>query len=192
MGDNILTRLKFKCSLTHQPMTTLKAIILVLSWSFVSLNSFSQVKIGNSDCVPPATVILFRTFNIFSYTFSYKLFSGDSLLGRIKTHDVIILETYDQGISFHATAKAPSLNADKRKNYQKRKTINYPFALQQGHVYFVKCGFLNQSLFEYPRQPTIRLIKSDEIGKYIKKRFLRKKIKMYLYKEWLMGKNLDK
>lgn len=171
-------------------MTTLKSIAVVLSCSFIGLNSLAQDRVDNSNCERPATVILFRTFNIFHYGFNYNLFSGDSLLGRIKTHDVFILETYDQGISFHATAKAPSLNADKRTNFQKRKNVKYPFSLKQGQVYFVKCDFLNQSLFDYPRQPTIRLIKRDEIEKYMKKGFLKKKIKKYLYNEWLTEKNL--
>lgn len=175
----------------HLPITTLKTITLVASWFFVSLNSFSQVA-DNSDCTEPATIIVFRTFNFFNFGFSYNLFSGDSLLGRIKTHDVFILKTFDQGVSFHSTAKAPSLNADKRTNYQKRKTINYPFSLQQGQVYFVKCDFLNQNLFEYPRQPTIRLIKRDEIERYMRKKFLKRKIQTHLYNEWLVEKNLRK
>lgn len=178
--------------MTYQPMTTLKAITLILSWFFVNPNSFSQDRVANVNCEQPATIILFRTFNFFHFGFSYNLLSGDSLLGRIKTHDVIIMETYDPGVSFHATAKAPSLNAGKRTNYQKRKSINYPFSLQKGQVYFVKCDFLNQSLFDYPRQPTIRLIKKEEIGKYIRRRFLKKKLKEYLYNEWLTAKNLKK
>jgi hypothetical protein len=169
-------------------MTTTKALTFALSCLFISQNSFSQDKVDNLNCEQPATVILFRTFNFFSFKFSYSIFSGDSLLGRIKTYDVIILETYDRAVSFQATTKAPSLNADRRTNYKKRKTIKYPFSLQHGQVYFVKCDFLNQSLFDYPRQPTIRLIKKDEIEKYIRKRFLRKKIKAYLYKEWLTEK----
>ena len=173
-------------------MTTLKAITFISSWFLLNLNSFSQDRVVNSNCEQPATVILFRTFSIFHFGFNYNLFSGDSLLGRINTHDVFILETYDQAVSFHATPKAPSLNADKRTNYQKRKTIKYPFSIQQGQVYFVKCDFLNQSLFDYPRQPTIRLIKKDEIGKHMRKRFLKKKIKTYLYNEWLTEKNLKK
>jgi hypothetical protein len=100
------------------------------------------------------------------------------------------LETYDQGISLHASVKAPSLNADKRTNFQKRKSVKYPFSPQQGQVYFVKCDFLNQSLFDYPRQPTIRLIKTNDIEKYMKKGFLKKKIKKFLYSEWLTEKDL--
>ena len=159
---------------------------------FIDLNSKAQGVTRSHDCDPPATVILFRTFNIFSFKFSYNLFSDDSLLGRIKTHDVLILETYDAGISFHATTKAPSLNADKRTSYQKRKNIKYPVSLQRGQVYFLKCDFLNQRLFDYPRQPTIRLIKKDEIGKYLKRRFLEKKIRTYLYNEWLSARDLEK
>lgn len=104
---------------------------------------------------------------------------------------MIILKTYDRGVSFHATTKAPSLNAQK-SNYQKKKTIKYPFTLQEGQVYFVKCDFLNQRLFDYPRQPTLRLIKNDEIGKYLRKRFLKRKIRSYLYNEWLTGNSLKK
>lgn len=172
-------------------MTSLRTTVFGLIYFLLSLNSYSQER-ENSDCEQPATVILFRTFNFFSFKFSYNLFSGDSLLGRMRTHDVFVLETYDQGVSFHATTKAPSLNADNKTNYQKRKTIKYPFSLQQGQVYFVKCDFLNQSLFDYPRQPTIRLIKKDEIGKYMKKKFLKKKIKAYLYNEWVTEMNLEK
>lgn len=173
-------------------MTTLKAITSISSWFIFSLNSFSQDTSVSSNCEQPATIILFRTFSIFHFKFSYNLYSEDSLIGRIKTHDVFILQTFDQGISFHATTKAPSLNADKRTNYQKSKSIKYPFSLQQGQVYFVKCDFLNQSLFDFPRQPTIRLIKKDEIRKYMRKRFLKKKIKTYLYDEWLAEKNLKR
>ena len=158
----------------------------------VITNCFSQKSDTKSDCEQPATVILFRTFNFFSFKFSYNLFSGDSLLGRVKTHDVIILETYDDRVSFHAATRAPSLNADRRTNYQKRKTINYPFTLRQGQVYFVKCDFLNQSLFDYPRQPTIRMLKKNEIGEYMRRRFLKKKVKSYLYNEWMTKKSLEK
>ena len=171
-------------------MTPSRTIVCFSSVFFLAItNCFSQSADTKSDC-KPATVILFRTFNFFSFKFSFNLFSGDSLLGRIKTHDVIILESYDTGVSFHAPTKAPSLNADKRANYQKRKTIKYPLTLQPGQVYFVKCDFLNQNLLDYPRQPTIRLLKKDEIGKYMRRRFLRTKIKLYLYNEWITEKNL--
>lgn len=139
-----------------------------------------------------ATIILFRTFDIFSFDRSYKLYASDSLLGRIKTKDVIVFDTYSSRISFHATTKAPSLNADKRANYQKQKKVNYPITLKSGQVYFVKCGYLPQNLFDLPRQPTIRLLKPDEVSKYLKRRFLRRKIKTYLYEEWLNDKNLNK
>lgn len=139
-----------------------------------------------------ATVILFRTFDIFSFDRSYKLFANDSLLGRIKTKDVIILDTYDKSISLCATTKAPSLNADKRTNFLKRKNIQYSFTLSSEQVYFVKCGYLAQRLFDLPRQPTIKLLKPDEVRKYLKKQFLRKKIKDYLYDEWLNDKDLKK
>jgi hypothetical protein len=100
------------------------------------------------------------------------------------------VETYDDGISFNATTKAPSLNASKRSNYQRRKNIRYPFTLKSGEVYFVKCDFLNQNLFEYPRQPTIRLLKREEELKYLKKRFLRRKLKVYLFNEWVTEKKI--
>lgn len=137
-----------------------------------------------------ATIILFRTFDIFSFDRSYKLYANDSLLGRIKTKDVIIIDTYGKEISFHATTKAPSLNANKRSNYLKLKKINYPITLKPGQVYFVKCGYLNQNLFDLPRQPTIKLLKPDEVRKYIKRRFVRRKIKDYLYEEWLNEKDI--
>lgn len=180
-------------ALTSQPMTSSRTIGFFSCVFFLAITDcFSQKTDTKYHCEQPATIILFRTFNFFSFKFSYNLFSGDSLLGRVKTHDVIILETYDKGVSFHATTKAPSLNADKKGNYQKRKTIKYPFTLQQGQVYFVKCDFLNQSLFDYPRQPTIRLLKKNEIDKYMRRRFLKKKVKLYLYNEWLSEKNLKK
>jgi hypothetical protein len=145
---------------------------------------------GKQDDVH-STIILFRTFDIFSFDRSYKLYARDSLLGRIKTHDVIFVDTYDKAISFHATTRAPSLNADKRTNYQKRKTINYPVTLNAGQVYFVKCGYLAQNLFDLPRQPTIKLLKSGEVSKYLNKHFLKRKIKDHLYSEWLNEKGID-
>jgi hypothetical protein len=173
-------------------MTLIKNLCLASVCFFAWLNIFAQDNEDNASCEKPATIILFRTFDFFNFKFSYNLFSGDSLLGRIKTHDVFILETFDQGISFHATTKAPSLNATKRSGYQKKKNIKYPFTLKSGQVYFVKCGFLNQRLFDYPRQPTIRLLKKEELRKYIRKRFLRKKIKAYLYEEWLTEKDIKR
>lgn len=140
---------------------------------------------------PYSTVILFRTFDIFSFDRSYKIYAGDSLLGRIKNKDVIIMKAYADRISFHAGTKAPSLNADKRTNFQKRKSINYPVTLKPGEVYFIKCGYLLQNLFDLPRQPTIRLLKSDEIHKYLKKKFVRKQIEDYLYDDWLVKNNLQ-
>jgi len=173
-------------------MSALKAIPFLASCCFLSFNTFSQEVVTKSYCEPPATIIVFRTFNIFGAAFSYNLFFGDSLLGRIHTHDVFIIETYDLATSFHATTKAPSLNADKRTNYKKVKTIKYPITLKQGDVYLVKCNFLNQRVFEYPRQPTIRLIKKNEMRKYLKKRFVKKNIKTYLYNGWMEDKGLDK
>jgi hypothetical protein len=108
----------------------------------------------------------------------------------MKTHNVLIIESYDNEITFHTTVKAPSVNAGKRGNFTKIKKITYPFTLKPGQVYFVKCGFLNRDLFEYPRQPTIRLLKPNEIRRYLKKRFLRRKIKSYLYEEWLSDKDI--
>lgn len=168
-------------------MTEFSKTVILLCFMLINVNAFAQT---GTDCARPATVVVFRTFNFFSFKFSYRLFAGDSLLGRIKTNDVFIMETYDPGISFHATAKAPSLNETSRTNYQKKKAIRYPMSLQQGQVYFVKCDYLNQSLFEYPRQPTIRLIKGAEVGKYMKKRFLKKRISSYLYAEWQKENNL--
>ena len=141
---------------------------------------------------PYSTLIIFRTFDIFSFDRSYRLYASDSLLGRIRTKDVIILETSDKELSLHATTKAPSLNADSRTNYQKVKRINYPMNLTSGNVYFVKCGYLLQNLFDLPRQPTIKLLKPIEIKKYLKKRFLRRKIKDYLYNEWLEENDLKR
>jgi hypothetical protein len=160
---------------------------------FVNLKLYSQVKIDNNDQNEEySTIILFRTFDIFSFDRSYKLYASDSLLGRIKTKDVVIIDTYDKGISLHATTKAPSLNADKRTNYQKQKKIGYPITLRPGQVYFVKCGYLTQNLFDLPRQPTIKLLKPAEVRKYLKRRFLRRKIKGYLYEEWLNTKDIKR
>lgn len=135
-----------------------------------------------------ATVILFRTFDIFSFDRSYKLYADDSLLGRMKTKDVFILDTYSQGISLHAKTTAPSLNASRESGYRKQKKINYPVTLTPGRVYFVKCGYLTQNLFDLPRQPTIRLLKPAEVRKYLKRRFLRRRIKDHLYEKWLHDK----
>jgi hypothetical protein len=125
----------------------------------------------------PATIILFRTFDVFSFDRSFKLYARDSLLGRIKTKEVIIFTTNEKEMTFHATTRAPSLNSDKRANHKKIKTIRYTLTLQGGQTYYVKCGYLTQNLFDLPRQPTIRLLKPDEVKKYTEKRFLRKKIK---------------
>ncbi len=158
-----------------------------------SLKLYSQNKSDrNNQDGEYSTVILFRTFDIFSFDRSYKLYASDSLLGRIKTKDVIIIHTYNNGISLHATTKAPSLNSTKQMNYQKGKNIRYPITLSPGQVYFVKCGYLAQDLFNLPRQPTIKLLKPDEIKKYLKRRFLRRKIKNYLYEEWLTEKDIKR
>lgn len=150
---------------------------------------FPQSRDSKSECESPATVILFRPFNFFSFKFSYNLFSRDSLLGRIRTHDVIILETYDKDLFLHTTTKALSLNS-KRTKYRKRKSVEYPLTVQQGQVYFVKCDFLNQNLFNYPRQPTLRLVKKAEVSPYMKRRFLKKKIQRYLYEDWIDRKKI--
>src|SRR5688572_16916789 len=134
-------------------------------------SGFSQT-VQKSECDQPATIILFRTFSIFSITFNYKLMAGDSLLGRMKTHTVMVLETFDSGVTLHTSVRAPSLNAGKRSNFQKSKRIHYPFTVQSGKVYFVKCGFLDRNLFDYPRQPTIRLLKGNDIARYAHKRFV--------------------
>lgn len=148
----------------------------------------AQAQHTNND--EPATIILFRTFDIFSFDRSYKLYASDSLLGRIRTKDVIIVNTYDKGTSLHATTKAPSLNATKQSNYQKKKTIRYPITLKSGRVYFVKCGYKSQNLFDLPRQPTIKLLSASEAKKYLRKQFLRKKIEAYLFEEWLIKKEI--
>lgn len=173
---------------------TLSIKISSLSFVFFCLVSFklySQIKIDNHNQIDTySTIILFRTFDVFSFDRSYKIYASDSLLGRIKTNDVIIIDTYNKGISLHATTKGPSLNADKRTNYQKQKKIRYPITLKPGQVYFVKCGYLTQNLFDLPRQPTIKLLKPSEVNKYLRKRFLRRKIKDYLYEDWLNVKDL--
>ena len=157
----------------------------------VTFRLYSQDNVDNGQQNGEhSTIILFRTFDIFSFDRSYNLYASDSLLGRIKTKDVIIIDTYDKGVSFHATTKAPSLNADKRSNYQKHKNIRYPITLKSGQVYFVKCGYLTQNLFDLPRQPTIKLLKPDEVNKYLKRHFIKRKIKDYLYEEWLNDKDL--
>lgn len=159
----------------------------------MTLRLYSQGSVDNGQQNEEhSTIILFRTFDIFSFDRSYKLYASDSLLGRIKTKDVIIIDTYHKGISLHATTKAPSLNADKRTQFQKRKNIKYPITLRSGQVYFVKCGYLMQNLFDLPRQPTIKLLTPAEVKKYLKRRFLRRKIKDYLYEEWLDDKDIKK
>ncbi len=167
-----------------------------LTMGFLLTVTFGLYSQDNNDTSEqngePSTIILFRTFDIFSFDRSYKLYASDSLLGRMKTKDVIIIDMHDKGISFQATTKAPSLNADKGANYQKQKEIKYPISLKSGQVYFVKCGYLLQNLFDLPRQPTIKLLKPDEVRKYLKKRFLKRKIKDYLYEEWLNEKGIKK
>jgi hypothetical protein len=158
---------------------------------FVSyLTATAQQGETSAGCPKPATVIIFRKFNFFSFKFSYNLLANDSLIGRVKTRSIFILETPDRVINFHATVKAPSLNAGKRANYQKIKKLGYPITIKPGQVYFVRCGFLNQNLFEYPRQPTIRLLKGEEVYRSMRKRFVRKQIEKYLYTEWLAENNL--
>lgn len=157
-----------------------------------SLNGYPQASDeGRNQHDSYSTIILFRTFDIFSFDRRYKLYANDSLVGRIKTHDVIVIETYSNAKTFHATTKAPSLNATRQTNFQKRKKIVYPITLTPGQVYFVKCGYLAQNLFDLPRQPTIKLLKSYEVKKYLKKLFLRRKIKNYLYEEWLNAKDIS-
>ena len=123
---------------------------------------------------------------------NYKVYDSDSLVGRIKTKDVLIVESYDKGVSLSAGTKAPSFNGEQITNYQKRKKIRYPIALTPGQVYFVKCGYLNQNIFDLPRQPTVRLLRSEQVGKYLKKRFFKREISDYLYENWLNEKSLKK
>src|SRR5690242_15483818 len=87
--------------------------------------------LDNAPFHQQSTVILIRTFDNFSFDRSYKMYSNFSLLGRIKTHDVIVLNTFDKSVALQATTKAPSLNTDKRTNFQKRKKINYPIPLER-------------------------------------------------------------
>jgi hypothetical protein len=154
--------------------------IMLCQWE-----SMAQKKPQADPCTQPATIIIFRPFNFISAGFSYKLFSRDSLLGRMNTHDVFIVETYDSVFSLYAATKAPSLNASRKSNYTKIKKIQYPFAVKPGNIYVVKCSFLNQDLFNYPRQPTIRLLKSTELKKYLKKGFIKRKLRRYVYKKWI-------
>lgn len=147
------------------------------------IHAFAQQKKNVDPCAPPATIIVFRSFNLISLALSYKLYAGDSLLGRMNTHKVFIIETYDSTLSLHATIKAPSFNSSQKSNYTKVKKINYPFSLLPGKVYLVKCGFLNQDVFNQPRQPTIRLLKGAESKRYLKRPFIKKKVKRYLFEE---------
>jgi hypothetical protein len=62
--------------------------------------------------------------------------------------------------------------------------------VRSGEVYFVECDFLNENLFEYPRQPTIRLVKKEEVPRYLRKRFLQRKLKYYLYRSRLDEQNI--
>ena len=143
--------------------------IVRLSLGFVCILSskiLAQPTVDNTPCPQPSTVILFRTFNIVSFGDRYKIYASDSLLGKIKTHDVIVLNTYDKGVVLQATTKAPSVNADRRTNFQKHKNINYPITLEPDQVYFMKCGYLAQNVFDLPHQPTIRLLKPAEVKKY--------------------------
>jgi hypothetical protein len=168
----------------------LVAAILI---SAASANLYAQGKIdSNTRSEKPSQIILFRTFDIFNFARSYRVYMSDSLVGRIKTKGVIIVESFGQGVTLHASTKAPSLNAEHKANYQKRKKIRYPITLTPGRVYFVKCGYLNQNVFDLPRQPTVRLLRSEEVRKYLKKRFLKREISDYLYEKWLNEKDLKK
>jgi hypothetical protein len=163
---------------------------------FICLVSFgyAQEEKKDSTLLSPsaATIVIFRTFDFFNFKFSYRLFANDSLMGRIRNHDVIVIKTDQPRISFGATLKAPSLNATKVSNYQKVKRVAYQITLQPGNVYFVQCGFLKQNLFEYPRQPTVKLMKGSDVRKCLRKGFIRRKLRRHLYKEWLTDHNLLK
>jgi hypothetical protein len=171
-------------------MKALKTLTFLYGLLSLTFNSFCQDKTDNTNCTQPATIIFFRTFNIFSFKFNYNLFSGDSLLARMQTNDVLILETYGQRVAFSAAAKAPTLNSEKGTKYQRRKTVEYSFAVQPGQVYLVQCNFLNESLFDYPRQPTARLMKNDELPKYLRKRFIKRELKKHLFRKWLRTKGM--
>ena len=173
------------CTMSSWKNTLHLTLSLLLS-ATSGLHSQNSVASGRPD-TQNSTIIIFRTFDIFSFDRSYKLYANDSLLGRIKTKDVLIFDTHDAGMSLNATTKAPSLNAGKHSHYKKRKSIRYSFTVRPGQVYFVKCGYLTQNLFDLPRQPTIKLLKPEEVKKYLRKRFLIKKIKEHLYEEWLIN-----
>lgn len=109
----------------------IKTSLLTMGLLWVdTLQIYSQNVIDNgTQNREHSTIILFRTFDVFSFDRSYKLYASDSLLGRIKTKDVIIVDTYDKGISFPVTTKAPSLHANKRSiklsKTEKDKVHNY-------------------------------------------------------------------
>jgi hypothetical protein len=155
---------------------------------FVCISLSAQQQIKTKRC-GPATIVVFRTFNLISSSLSYKLYAGDSLLGRINPHDVFIITTYDSTFSLSAATKAPSLNTSRKSRFTKIKKINYSFSIKSGEIYLIKCDFLNQEVFNYPRQPTIRLLKGLEEAKYLKRPFIRKKVKTHLYNSWA-GKNI--
>jgi hypothetical protein len=163
--------------------------LLIAATFLTQMQLFAQPKPQSDPCTQSATIVVFRSFNMISLGLTYKLFSRDTLLGRMRTHRVFIIETYDSVFSLHATTRAPSLNASRKSNYTKVKNIKYPFTVQPGQLYVVKCGFLNQDVFNHPRQPTIRLLKKDEAGRYLKKPFIKRKVKRYLYNKWKRDKN---
>jgi hypothetical protein len=165
-------------------MPYLKRVLALIYVAFAINTGFTQQdnRIENK----PSVVILFRTFSFFNFKFNYRLYANDSLVGRIKTHNVYVIETFRNGISLQATTQFFSLNADRRTNHKKYKKIRYPFSLKAGQVYFVQCGFLNENLFDYPRQPTIRLLKPGEVARFLKRGFLKRKLKKHLYRQWIL------
>ncbi len=132
-----------------------------------------------------STILLFRTFNLFDFGFNYSLYLDGNLLGKMKTKNVFMVDTNAENVSLLATTKAPSLNADKRTNYTKTKELKKSIPLGMRPIQFVKCGFYNVNLFDLPRQPMVRILKPEETQKYLRKKFIKKKIKDHLYQQWL-------
>lgn len=163
-------------------MLRFKLMLAGIGLVCIPLSAQQQIKTKRCG---PATIVVFRTFNFVSSSLSYKLFAGDSLLGRINPRDVFIITTYDSTFSLSAATKAPSLNTSRKSGFTKIKKINYSFSINPGEIYLVRCGFLDQEVFNYPRQPTIRLLKGPEEKKYLKRPFIRKKVKTHLYNSWM-------
>ena len=154
-------------------------LFLLLLFPF---NIYSQFLM--KDCEHPdlATVVFFRPSgpaNFPGSKFFYKIFFRDSLLTEART------------TLFHV-ANLPQgnirVNAD-RKDYKFSKNSKgfVEMKLLPGRVYFVKCG-VQKDPGGTKALPKLRLLKKEEASKWIRRRFLKKRLKEKLFTDF---KNLE-